>query len=65
MNFPWAELMSLGLGRLRLSPEAFWSMSPRELFAAAGVRLHGPMARAALNDLMARFPDEAGHGKEL
>ena len=65
MKFPWAELMALGLGDLRLAPEAFWAMSPRELFAAAGVRLSSPMGREALKDLMARFPDEVTSGKEL
>jgi uncharacterized phage protein (TIGR02216 family) len=65
MKFPWAELMGLGLGDLRLAPEAFWAMSPRELFAAAGVRLSRPMGREALDDLMARFPDEVTSGKEL
>ena len=65
MKFPWAELMSLGLGQLRLAPDAFWAMSPRELFAAAGVRLASPMKREVLDDLIARFPDEVTDGKEL
>lgn len=65
MRFPWAELMALGLGHLRLAPDAFWAMSPRELFAAAGVRLSSPMGREALDELLARFPDEVDDGKEL
>jgi len=32
----WPGLMRLGLGALRLSPERFWSMTPRELAAAIG-----------------------------
>ncbi len=65
MKFPWGEVMALGLGDLRLSPDAFWAMTPRELFAAAGVRMTQPMGRDALNALMARFPDEVTSGKEL
>jgi uncharacterized phage protein (TIGR02216 family) len=53
--------MAAGLGLLRLSPAAFWSMTPRELAAALRALL-GPAAdepppRAALAQLMARFPD--------
>lgn len=60
----WAGLMRVGLGVLRLSPNAFWSMTPRE-FAAACSAFEGPaaepaMARADLEALMARFPDRAG-----
>ncbi|CAN5209193.1 hypothetical protein BH10PSE7_BH10PSE7_03700 [soil metagenome] len=55
MKFPWAELMHLGLGRLRLSPRDFWAMTLRELHAALGVRQ--PLRRAELDDLMRRFPD--------
>ncbi|MEM1314029.1 MAG: rcc01693 family protein [Pseudomonadota bacterium] len=60
----WAGLMRVGLGVLRLSPEAFWSMTPRE-FAAACSAFDGPetapaMARTDLEALMARFPDQAG-----
>ncbi|MFV2093454.1 MAG: phage tail assembly chaperone [Hyphomicrobiales bacterium] len=59
---PWAELMMIGLGVLRLAPPDFWAMTLPELEAAAG-GLHGPLApaaplvRADLRDLMARFPD--------
>ena len=55
------RLQGSGLGLLRLSPAAFWSMTPRELAAALRALL-GPAAdepppRAALAQLMARFPD--------
>jgi uncharacterized phage protein (TIGR02216 family) len=45
---------------LRLSPRDFWAMTPREL--AAAVRglappAPSPPSRAALADLMARYPD--------
>ena len=32
--FPWQEAMRVGFGVLRLSPAAFWAMTPRELAAA-------------------------------
>ena len=32
--FPWDEAIGFGLGVLRLSPHAFWSMTPRELALA-------------------------------
>jgi uncharacterized phage protein (TIGR02216 family) len=58
--FPWASAMQFGLGVLKLPPEAFWKMSPRELAAAwgavAGDR-SGPLDRPGLEALMARFPD--------
>ncbi|MFD2237048.1 rcc01693 family protein [Aureimonas populi] len=59
--FPWDEAMALGLGRLRLAPRDFWTMTPREL-ARAMAPFTGPVAapptREALHALMRRFPDE-------
>jgi uncharacterized phage protein (TIGR02216 family) len=58
--FPWDEAIGFGLGVLRLSPDAFWRMTPRELAHAAHARKGGrtpPLARAALIDLMTRYPD--------
>ena len=58
--FPWTKALAIGLGQLRLSPEAFWRMTPRE-FAAALRGLYGdfaaPLDRAAFDALAARFPD--------
>ncbi|MFL9502467.1 phage tail assembly chaperone [Rhodopseudomonas sp. P1] len=58
--FPWAEAMQLGLGVLRLPPDQFWRMTPREL-AAAITGLRGgatpPLGRAAFAELMRRYPD--------
>ena len=51
--------MGFGLGVLKLTPDAFWRMTPRELAAAmapfgmGGVGLR----RADMAALMARFPD--------
>lgn len=60
--FPWADAMALGLGRLRLTPDEFWSLTPRELVLMAGGGGDGTVAlgREALADLMQRFPDEHG-----
>ncbi len=62
--FPWRQVMADGLGRLRLSPEAFWSMTPREFAAATGWASPGAPARADFEALARRFPDQKGrdHG---
>ena len=55
--------MAAGFGVLRLSPAAFWSMTPREL-AAAMTAITGRSAAVAapshrdLAALMQRFPDQ-------
>lgn len=58
--------MAFGLGRLRLSPDAFWSMTPRELAAAMQPwrpRAARAVGRDALAQLMNEFPDkEFGDG---
>jgi len=60
--FAWDEAMRFGLGVLRLAPEAFWRMTPRELARAieafAGPSRGEGMSRAGLDALMARFPDQ-------
>ena len=58
--------MAAGLGLLRLTPAAFWAMTPRELERAMSVergRASSPL-RAQLESLMTQFPDrwEPGHG---
>ncbi len=59
-SFPWDEIMTLGLGLLRLIPASFWAMTPRELVSAAAAlgSVHSPPARASLEALMAQFPDQ-------
>ena len=52
--------MRFGLGVLRLAAHEFWTMTPRELHAAAeGVFGRAPAAptRGALDELMSAFPD--------
>ena len=54
----WAGLMRVGLGVLRLPPEAFWAMTPREFAAAVDAKAGpAPMGRAELEALRARYPD--------
>lgn len=54
--------MGFGFGTLRLSPDAFWRMTPRELTAAieavTGPRAE-PLARSSFAALMRRFPDQS------
>lgn len=52
--------MTLGFGVLKLSPQAFWSMTPRELAAAAGLAAPAsmPPSRHALQALMVAHPDK-------
>jgi uncharacterized phage protein (TIGR02216 family) len=58
--FPWKQAIGFGLGVLRLPPEQFWRMTPRELaYAIEAVRGRGaPLSRASFSDLMKRYPDE-------
>lgn len=63
--FPWPAAMQFGFGVLRLSPDAFWRMTPRELACAIRARRGErppPLDRAALDELMRRFPDHDGDG---
>ena len=51
--------MAFGLGVLRLAPDQFWRMTPRELAAALeGASGRGPaLDRATFNQLITRYPD--------
>lgn len=58
--FPWAAAMAFGFGRLGLSSDDFWRLTPRELAAAIEGRFGTtatPMARETLAALIARYPD--------
>lgn len=58
--FPWREAIGFGLGVLKLSPDAFWRMTPRELAYAieAASGRAAPLSRKDLTALMTRYPDE-------
>ncbi len=58
--FPWKQVIGFGLGVLKLAPESFWRMTPRELACAIEVlgRSGVPLDRASFEELMRRFPDE-------
>jgi uncharacterized phage protein (TIGR02216 family) len=58
--FPWDAAIGFGLGVLKLAPDAFWRMTPRELALAIEAvigRSGAPPDRAALRALMLRYPD--------
>lgn len=58
--FPWNEAISFGLGVLRLPPDSFWRMTPRELALAIEAIRGGASAsldRESMAHLMRRFPD--------
>jgi uncharacterized phage protein (TIGR02216 family) len=58
--FPWRRAIGLGLGILRLPPDAFWRMTPRELALAVEAltgRTGEPLPRRSLDELMQRYPD--------
>lgn len=63
--FPWREAIGFGLGVLRLPPDHFWRMTPRELaYAVAAVRgpNTAPMDRTSLDALIRTFPDKPRGG---
>src|SRR6185437_3264412 len=56
--FGWSDWLSFGLGRLRLSPQTFWSLSLPEWRAlTAPKRAASPLARSEFDELMRRYPD--------
>lgn len=58
-GFDWPALMRAGLRELRLSPQAFWSLTPAELWLLLGADAGAmPMGRDRLDDLSRRFPDK-------
>jgi len=66
--FPWDSAIGFGLGILRLSPNQFWAMTPRELnaaFVAISARngALAPLKRAELEQLMDQFPDKEPCGE--
>jgi len=56
----WAALLRAGLVGLRLTPDAFWALTPAELRLMLGHEAgSAPMRRDGLRALMAAYPDEA------
>ncbi|MDH4440226.1 MAG: phage tail assembly chaperone, partial [Rhizobium sp.] len=56
--FPWETAMTLGLARLRLSPEVFWRLSLPEFVAmSGGFDRSGGISRGDVERMMQRFPD--------
>lgn len=56
--------MAFGLGILRLTPDAFWTLSIPELLAIVNAARRDmargePMARNDLASLLARYPDRS------
>ena len=62
----WPRLMRLGLVHLGLAPDVFWNLTPAELMLMAGAGEPGAaLTRAALDELLARFPDGRGGRQDL
>ena len=60
-NFPWQDAARIGFGLLRLSPHAFWQLTPRELLMIAkafGIGAEHSLDRQAFQQLANKFPDE-------
>jgi uncharacterized phage protein (TIGR02216 family) len=56
--FDWPVLLQVGLGRLRLTPDRFWALTPVELRLMAGPAKGPPaLGRSGLAALMKSFPD--------
>ena len=54
----WPGLMRVGLCELRLSPEAFWRLTPVELKIMLGADRTGQvLTRTRLEELAAAYPD--------
>lgn len=59
-RFDWAGLMRAGMTGLRLTPEAFWRLTPCELLLMLGRDGRtAPLGRARLEELSREFPDMA------
>jgi uncharacterized phage protein (TIGR02216 family) len=61
----WPGLMRVGLFELRLSPEAFWRLTPVELKIMLGAERTGlVLTRARLEELAAAYPDARKAGTD-
>lgn len=58
MKVCWAKLMRLGMVELRLTPEAFWALTPAELMLMSGAFAGAEtLSRGGFAELSALFPD--------
>lgn len=55
-TLPWEALLAASYGRLGLTPECFWSMTPAEWLSLT-VRQPVPPTRQDVEKLAAEFPD--------
>ena len=61
----WPGLMRAGLGRLRLSPDVFWRLTPAELALMLGdPEAVPPLNRTRLEELARAWPDMATETRE-
>ena len=58
MNARWGAALRLATLRLAITPEAFWRLSLVEWRAVTEAPAAPVLSRAALDALIARFPDE-------
>lgn len=62
---PWRALIRIGFGQLKLSPQQFWQLTPKELKyaiegaieAATGTHFENQFSYENLDHLMKQFPD--------
>ncbi|WP_299559724.1 rcc01693 family protein [uncultured Sulfitobacter sp.] len=59
-GFDWPALMRAGFHGLRLTPDAFWALTPAELQLMLGAGGGGtaPLLSGGLDALMAAYPDK-------
>ena len=56
----WPALLRAGIQGLRLSPDAFWALTPAELQLMLGdPGRSGPLLSSGLDALMAAYPDKS------
>ncbi|KIC49103.1 rcc01693 family protein [Tateyamaria sp. ANG-S1] len=62
-SLDWPALMRAGMQGLRLTPEAFWALTPAELQIMLGTPAQAaPLLSEGLDALMAAWPDERSEG---
>ncbi|MBY5932963.1 phage tail assembly chaperone [Tateyamaria omphalii] len=62
-SLDWPALMRAGIQGLRLTPEAFWGLTPAELQMMLGPPAQAaPLLSEGLDALMAAWPDETSEG---